>query len=62
MAEHKGKKKHPKRATDKRRQYAATIGAMKVDGSATATGNGAASGAGLFNDRRVNLGKGKRAT
>ncbi len=68
MAETPKKRKEPKRATDRRRTYAATIGAQAVDLTSASDGNGAARAFSIFNDRRVqaakktNLGVGKRAS
>lgn len=62
MAEDKKPRKHgPKRATDRRRTYAATIGGVQINQSGDGDGNGTAKAMGLFNDRRKKLGSGKRA-
>lgn len=59
---HSGKHhKQPKRATDRRRTYSATLGGTQIEDSG-GDGNGMARALGIFKDRRTSIGTGKRAS
>lgn len=63
---HSGKHhKQPKRATDRRRTYSATLGGTQIEdgsGDGSGDGNGMARALGIFKDRRTSIGTGKRAS